>query len=97
MEAVRAGADRQDAHERLRVLSRRASEAMHAGEPNPLRAFLERDSLFGPLAPRLDALLDPARFVGRAPEQVAEFVEGEVAPALARWSALPRAGDELRV
>jgi len=97
MEAVKAGADRQDAHERMRVHARAAAEAIHRGEPNPLRGLLAEDELFRPLAPRLGELLDPARFVGRAPEQVLEFVEDEVEPVLARHEGLPDPPSELRV
>ena len=97
MEAVRAGADRQDAHERLRVLSRRASEAIHAGQANPLRRLLAEDPLFAPIAGRLEELLEPARFVGRAPEQVLEFLETDVDPLLARYAAVPGAEGEVRV
>ena len=97
MEAVKLGADRQDAHERIRVLSRTASDRIHEGEKNPLRELLAADDLFGPLAGRLDDLLDPKRFIGRAPEQVLEFVETEVDPLLARYADVPDQPAELRV
>ena len=86
MEAVKSGADRQDAHERIRVLSRQASERIHEGEPNPLRELLADDELFGPLAGRLEELLDPSRFIGRAPEQVDAFLADEVDPLLERYA-----------
>lgn len=97
LEAVRAGADRQDAHERLRVLAHQASAAIHEGEPNPLRELIAADSLFQPLAGRLNELLDPARFVGRAPEQVAEYLAAEVDPLLAREAGIPDASGDVRV
>ncbi len=97
LEAVQAGADRQDAHERIRLLSRQASETIHAGLPNPLRALLAEDELFAPLASRWDEILDPARFVGRAPEQVSEFLAEEVDPLLARHSGLQAATGDVRV
>ncbi len=97
MEAVKAGADRQDAHERIRVLSHQASEALFRGEENPLRELLAADPLFAPLAGRIDALLDPARFVGRAPEQVDEFLAEEVDPLLARYADLSEATGDVRV
>ena len=96
-EAVQAGADRQDAHERIRVLSHRASEARNRGERNPLRELLAAEPLFQGVAGRWDEILDPARFVGRAPEQVVEFVAAEVDPLLERHGGLrPRTG-EVRV
>jgi adenylosuccinate lyase len=97
MAAVRAGADRQDAHERLRVLARSASEAIHRGEPNPLRRLFGEDPVFAPVAAGLDELLDPARFVGRAPEQVDEFLAEEVEPVLARYADLPAIEGVVRV
>jgi len=97
MAAVRAGADRQDAHERIRVLAREASAAIHAGKPNPLRELVATDSLFAAVADKLDELLDPSRFVGRAPEQVEEFVRDEVDPVLARYADQPALEGEVRV
>ncbi|MEM7311127.1 MAG: adenylosuccinate lyase [Planctomycetota bacterium] len=97
MAAVKAGADRQDAHERIRVLAREASEAIHRGEPNPLRELVARDELFAPVAGQLEALLDPARYVGRAPQQVEEFVAAEVDPLLARYADLPEVEGDVRV
>ncbi|MEW6072569.1 MAG: adenylosuccinate lyase [Planctomycetota bacterium] len=97
MAAVRAGADRQDAHERIRVLSRRAAAARQEGEGNPLRELLAADPLLGPLARRWDELFDPRRFVGRAPEQVEEFVAAEVDPLLARCAGVGDARSEVRV
>lgn len=94
MEAVRGGADRQDVHEALRVASRAASEAIHRGEPNPMRALLAEQPALTSIAGRLDALLDPRLHVGRAPEQVEEFVEAEVDPVLAdACDALALEGD----
>jgi len=60
------------------------------GGDNPLRERLARDPAFARVAGKLDALLEPARYIGRASEQVLEFVEAEVDPALARHAALPR-------
>ncbi|MBM3975586.1 MAG: adenylosuccinate lyase [Planctomycetes bacterium] len=88
MEAVKSGADRQDVHERLRVLAREASEAIGRGERNPLRALIERDAAFAAVRGRLGELLEPSRYVGRAPQQVVEFVAEEVDPLLARHRAL---------
>ncbi len=97
MEAVKAGADRQDAHERIRVLSREASEAIHRGEPNPMRELLAADPLFEALSGRLEALLEPARFVGRAPQQVDEFLAEEVDPLLERYRDVPDVAGDVRV
>jgi adenylosuccinate lyase len=97
MAAVQAGADRQDAHERLRVLAREAAAAIQRGEPNPMRALLERESAFAGVRSRLDELLAPARYVGRAPQQVDEFLAAEVDPLLERHRALLGGSAEVRV
>ncbi|MBI1382941.1 MAG: adenylosuccinate lyase [Planctomycetaceae bacterium] len=97
MEAVKAGADRQDVHESLRLHARAASEALHRGEPNPLVQRLAADPAFGAVAGRLGEILDPVRYVGRAPEQVDEFLAEDVDPLLARWSHLVGGGEEPRV
>ncbi len=97
MAAVRAGADRQDAHERIRVHARAAAEAIQRGEPNPLRALCAADPLFAGIAGGLERLLDPALFVGRAPEQVDEFLAEEVDPLLLRYRELPAVEGQVRV
>ncbi|UYV70353.1 ADSL, partial [Cordylochernes scorpioides] len=64
------GADRQDCHERLRVLAQQAGTAVkHTGGANDLVDRIRADPYFAPILPRLDDLLNPAEFVGRAPEQ----------------------------
>ena len=83
--------------EAIRVASREAAAAIHRGERNPLRELLAADPRFAAVADSLDELLDGARFVGRAPEQVLEFVEGEVDPLLARYADLATEAAEIRV
>ena len=98
MAAVKAGGDRQAVHEVLRVKSREAVRAMvEEGAPNTLRERLAADPAFAVIAAHLDDLLDPQRFVGRAPEQVDEFLEGEVEPTLERYAGLSAAVAEVRV
>lgn len=97
MAAVQMGADRQNVHESIRQASRTASEAILAGQENPLRSLLAADPVLGRLADRLDHLLDPSRYVGRAPEQVDEFLASEVDPILEQHAALLGATAEVRV
>jgi adenylosuccinate lyase len=98
MEAVRAGGDRQAVHEALRVHAREAARAIKVeGARNTLRERIAADPALQALAPRLGELLDPARFVGRAPEQVSEFIAAEVDPVLARYRDLDRARPSVRV
>jgi adenylosuccinate lyase len=88
MAMVKAGGDRQATHERIRVLSREAAaEVKEHGRDNDLIARIRADAFFAPIHAKLDALLDPATFVGRAPEQVDRFLDDEVAPALRPYTS----------
>ncbi len=90
MAMVQAGADRQEVHEAIRVHSQAAAQRVKSeGADNDLLERLRQDPTFAPIHPSLDALTDPSRFVGRAPEQVQIFLERELRPALAVW------GDQL--
>jgi adenylosuccinate lyase len=83
--AVRAGGDRQQAHERIRLASVAAARALKDGAPrNDMLDRLAADPDFAVSIEDLRATLDPHRFVGRAPEQVDEFLNETVAPLLAR-------------
>jgi adenylosuccinate lyase len=87
MAAVQAGGDRQAVHERIRAHSLAAQERIKAGDGrNDLIDRLRDDPAFA----RVDvtAVLDPSRFVGRAPEQVAAFLEREVEPIRRRYPGL---------
>ena len=83
MDLARAGGDRQELHERLRIATHKATEACLRGEPNPLERLLGEDRLLSPHAGRLRELCDPSRCTGRAEQQVVEYVEGELDPLLA--------------
>jgi adenylosuccinate lyase len=96
MAAVAAGGDRQDLHERIRRHSQAAAaEVKHNGAANDLITRLAADSAFAGI--ELDAMLDPARFVGRAPEQVDEFLSEVVAPILERYPPASRPAADLKV
>ncbi len=97
MEAVKAGADRQEVHEALRLHAREASDALHRGEPNPMRERIAADGAFAAVHGRLEELLDGSRYVGRAPEQVEEFLREEVDPILAARRDLTGAVGQVRV
>jgi adenylosuccinate lyase len=96
MAGVRNGGDRQDLHERIRVHSRAAAHAVKAeGRDNPLMELVAADPAFAVIRSQLPSLMDPARFIGRSPEQVDSFVKNEVEPRLRGADAV--AGDEIRV
>jgi adenylosuccinate lyase len=84
MHAVRRGGDRQDLHERIRRHSMAAAEGVKdRGEANDLVERIAGDAAIGISREEIDAMLDPARFTGRAAEQVDNFLRSEVEPLLA--------------
>jgi adenylosuccinate lyase len=83
MRAVRKGGDRQLVHERIRQHSVAAGERVkQQGEPNDLMDRMEADPEIGLSASELEDTLDPARHIGRAPQQVDAFLRTEVQPLL---------------
>lgn len=96
--AVRAGGDRQEAHERIRQHSIEAARALKDGaEKNDMLERLAADSSFGVSFDDLQSALQPDRFVGRAPQQVDEFLAEVVDPILAAHSATEGVLEEIRV
>lgn len=86
---VKAGGDRQELHEAIRVHSMAAGAVVKGeGKPNDLMERIAKDPLFTAVHAKLDTLIEPRLFVGRAPEQVDEFLEEEVAPILESNKAL---------
>jgi adenylosuccinate lyase len=84
MAAVAAGGDRQDLHERIRQHSQdAAAEVKQRGLANDLMDRLAGDDAFNSV--ELGEMVDSARFVGRAPQQVDEFLAEVVAPILQRY------------
>ena len=95
--AVRAGGDRQAAHEVIRRHSIAAARAMKdEGAANDMLDRLAGDPEFGVGIEDLQAAADPRRFVGRAPDQVDEFLREVVEPLLA-GTAAESEREELRV
>lgn len=98
MEATKLGLDRQDVHEAIRRASHEAARRLKDGAArNPLAELLAGDPTVGRLAGKLGELLDGARYIGRASEQVVEFVAEEVDPVLERYRALLGARGEVRL
>jgi adenylosuccinate lyase len=96
--AVRAGGDRQAAHERIRQHSIEAARAMKNGASrNDMLDRLAGDTAFNVPLADLESAIDARRFVGRAPEQVDEFLAEVVEPLLARRSVGEDHRDEVRV
>jgi adenylosuccinate lyase len=81
--AVRAGGDRQRAHERIRQASLAAARALKDGaDRNDMLERLAADPEFGVSIDDMRRTLDPRRFVGRAPQQVDEFLNEIVEPLI---------------
>lgn len=94
--AVRAGGDRQIVHERIRQHSIAAARALKDGAPrNDMLDRLAADPAFGVSVEDMQTALDPKQFVGRAPEQVDEFL-GAIAPVLT-GAARDESAEEIRV
>ncbi len=83
MAAVRVGGDRQSLHEVIRRHSMDAARRVkEEGSDNDLLERLRRDPAFSVIADRFEELTDPRAFIGRAPEQVTEFLNEHVRPVL---------------
>jgi adenylosuccinate lyase len=97
MAGVQAGGDRQELHERVRVHSMEAGrQVKEQGRPNDLLARLAADPAFAKV--NLSQALDARRFIGRAQQQVEEFVAGVVGPIRSRLAGdLEGTGEQLRV
>ncbi|MCC9657202.1 adenylosuccinate lyase [Rhodopirellula halodulae] len=96
MQAVAAGGDRQDLHEQIRVHSQAAAlEVKQNARDNDLLERLKGDENFAGID--LDAALDPAAYVGRAPQQVDEFMEAVIEPIRQRYSGASDLSVEVKV
>jgi len=85
MAAVRAGGDRQKLHEKIRQHSQAAAHRVKGeGKDNDLLDRLRGDPAFACVD--IDALLDPAAFIGRAPQQVDAFIAEQVVPIRRRYA-----------
>ena len=83
MEAVKRGGDRQVLHERIREHSMKAAERIKTGQPSDLVERLAGDKKHFALSrAELDELMRPERHVGRAPEQVGQYLGETVRPLL---------------
>ena len=86
MECVKAGGDRQEIHEAIRVHSMAAGNVVKGeGKPNDLLDRIAKDMLFEKVHARLHDLVKPELFVGRAPEQTSEFLRDEIKPVLEKF------------
>ena len=75
MEGVKRGGDRQQLHEIIRTCSMDATARMKAGQSWDLLADLSAHPEFGMSKEEMEAVLDPALYIGRCPEQVERYLE----------------------
>jgi adenylosuccinate lyase len=97
MACVQQGADRQEVHEVIREHSVAAGAQVKEGGVNDLLARLGSDDRIVLTQGDIEKLLDLREFVGRAPDQVTEFLADEVAPVAARHSQRSGATSDVRV
>ena len=83
MDAVKAGGDRQELHERIRELSMEAGRNVkEKGLDNNLLELIAADPAFGLSLDELKTTMDPAKYVGRAPIQVKAYLDNVIRPML---------------
>lgn len=98
MACVKRGGDRQELHEVIRTHSQAAAARVkQEGLDNDLLDRLAEDPAIGMTRAEIDAVLDLRAFIGRAPQQVTEFIEGEIAPVLKRHETRLGAASDVRV
>jgi len=87
MAFVKAGGNRQDGHERIRVLAQAAGNRVkQEGADNDLLERIRADDMFSCVADKLEDIMNPSDYIGRAPEQVDVFVEHELMPVLGKYA-----------
>ena len=83
MDAVKKGGDRQDLQEKIRVYSMEAGKTVKMeGKENNLAELIAGDPAFGLTLEEINAVMKPENFVGRAPQQVEDFLKDYVEPVL---------------
>ena len=83
MEAVKRGGDRQELHEKIRLLSIEASKQVkEEGKPNDLIERISNDPDFNLNNSEINSILDPKNFIGRSKEQVEEYIAEFIDPIL---------------
>lgn len=98
MECVKRGGDRQEIHEVIRTHSHAAAaQVKEHGKDNDLLERLAGDPAVGMSKDEIVALIDLKEFVGRAPQQVEEFIANQVDPVLERHADKLGASSDVRV
>lgn len=83
MGSVKKGGDRQELHERIRQHSMEAGKMVKVeGKENDLMDRIINDEFFNMTKEEILSLIDPNKFIGRAPGQVVDFIENQIRPIL---------------
>ena len=83
MDAVKAGGNRQELHEKIRTYSMEAgANVKREGKDNNLLELIAADPAFNMTIDELKALMQPERYVGRAPKQTEDFINEDIKPVL---------------
>lgn len=86
MEAAKRGGDRQELHEQIRIHSMEAGKQVKLhGEKNDLIERIAADPAFGMSLEDILSVMEPKNYIGRAPQQVEEFISDYVNPALEKY------------
>ena len=98
MDAVKAGGNRQELHEKIRQLSMEAGNNVKKhGLDNNLLELIAKEPCFGMDLEDLNAAMDPAKYVGRAPLQVEKFIASVIEPIRASHKEMLGAKAEINV
>ena len=98
MDAVKAGGDRQELHEKIRTLSMEAGRNVKVeGKDNNLLELIAADPAFNMTLEDLRKTMDPAKYVGRSKEQVEAFLSGVIRPLLEKHKDLLGVKAEINV
>ena len=98
MDAVKAGGDRQELHEKIRQLSMEAGRVVkEEGRDNDLLERIAADPAFALTEADLARLMDPALYIGRAPEQVENYLRDVVRPLIDSHKGEAASGSEITV
>ncbi len=98
MEAVKAGGNRQELHEKIREHSMAAAKRVkEESKTNDLLERIATDSAFSKISGELEKLTDPKRFVGCAPKQTSDYIEKVVEPLLKDYPEAEKTKSEISV
>ncbi|SHG94797.1 adenylosuccinate lyase [Tepidibacter thalassicus] len=86
MEAVKRGGDRQELHEKIRIYSMEsAKKVKEEGKENDLIERIIKDDDFKMSEEEINSIMNPINFIGRAPEQVIEFIDEYIEPVIDKF------------